>query len=274
VIKLGITGFPLAHTRSPAIHAGFLRARGLRGRYAVLPFDPAGGRRKFFAFLDGLAREGFRGINVTIPLKEWAFAYARGQAPGFDGACARSARAVNTLVFTSRGARGANTDARGFWDDVASWPAFAKAGRRGFELLVIGTGGSARGVLAGVVSGHALARRARRVRVRGRDRRKARALERWAGRTTRAGGEYPILIAWCLPPLSKATAAKLLKSALGEEAPAAGSFLYDLNYGARAESTRGLVPGSRRRAGLGMLRRQARASFKLWMGKKCPAPRR
>lgn len=268
-MRLGITGFPLTYTRSPRLHAGFLRAARLHGQYDVLPFDPSRGKKAFFSFLDGLARDGYVGLNVTIPLKEWAYEYASrrgGTTAGFHGRCAKAVRAANTLVFRKQGAQCANTDAYGLWSDAGAWLGLETASST-YDVIVVGTGGSARGAVAGVVARHPAARYVYNVAVVGRTPAKVRAVRALIPSSHRAAkkvGER-VLVFWCLPPLSKTAAKKeweKIAGLIGDRQV----FLYDLNYGDRAESTAKLVARRRRKTGAGMLREQARCSFELWAG--------
>jgi shikimate 5-dehydrogenase len=265
-MKLGITGFPLTYTRSPALHRGFMKKAGIKGSYDVLPFDPAQGKKAFFTFLDGLAREGYRGINVTVPLKEWAYEYARrrgGVVRGAHGRCAAIARAANTLVFTRGAARAANTDTGAFWDDVGTW--LRGAGIDRFDLLVVGTGGAARGIVAGLRADHEVTRSVGRFAIWGRSPVKAARLRGLVGKRKRRGPaeQLPLLVAWSLPALSSRDVKSVWRLAVR---PEMGSepMLYDLNYGKRAAASVALLPKTRRRDGAIMLKLQAMASFELW----------
>lgn len=132
---LGVCGWPVAHSRSPAMHTAALRAAGLDGwRYLKLPLPPA----LFAETVRALPRAGFRGANVTIPHKHVALALAGSATPA-----ARAIGAANTLTFADDGAIEAdNTDATGFL--AALPPGYAPPGRR---ALVLGAGGAARAVI-------------------------------------------------------------------------------------------------------------------------------
>ena len=130
-----VTGWPIAHSRSPMIHRTWLRAFGLDGRYdpiAVQPEDLAD-------FLAGLKSQGLAGGNVTIPHKEAAFA-----AVSKRDAAAEAIGAVNTLWFEGDCLVGGNTDAYGFAanldERLAGWQDAESA-------LVLGAGGAARAVV-------------------------------------------------------------------------------------------------------------------------------
>ena len=129
-IRLGVLGWPVAHSRSPAIHNAALAAAGLEGwRYQLLPAPP----ELFFELVAALPGAGFAGANVTIPHKRAALALAT--APT---ASARAIGAANTLIFADGGEVTAdNTDAPAL---IASLP-FDAADK---TALVLGAGGSAR----------------------------------------------------------------------------------------------------------------------------------
>ncbi len=131
--RLGVLGWPVAHSRSPAMQNAALAAVGLeQWRYQLLPVPPA----LFMETVSALPGAGFRGANVTIPHKHAALAVATVPTER-----ARAIGAANTLRFESDGAIFAdNTDAPGM---IASLP-FPVAGRR---ALVLGAGGSARAAL-------------------------------------------------------------------------------------------------------------------------------
>lgn len=130
--RLGVLGWPVAHSRSPAMHTAALAALGLDDwSYQRLPVPP----ELFTETVRALPGAGFVGANVTIPHKEVALALA----DSASGA-ARAIGAANTLSFTPDGTIHAdNTDAPGLIDTLP-WPA---AGR---SALVLGAGGSARAV--------------------------------------------------------------------------------------------------------------------------------
>jgi shikimate dehydrogenase len=128
--RLGVLGWPVAHSRSPEIQNAALRAAGLSGwRYQLLPV-PAD---LLEPLVHGLPQAGFRGANVTIPHKEPALALAT--APT---ARALAIGAANTLVFEADGRIVAdNTDAPALLEALPIEIAGASA-------LVLGAGGSAR----------------------------------------------------------------------------------------------------------------------------------
>ena len=127
--RLGVLGWPVAHSRSPAMHNAALAAVGLAGwRYQLLPVPP----ERLADTVRALPAAGFRGVNVTIPHKQAALALA-------DEATARASAigAANTLSFEAGRIVADNTDAPAL---IAGLP-FSAAGK---TALVLGAGGSAR----------------------------------------------------------------------------------------------------------------------------------
>jgi shikimate dehydrogenase len=127
--RLGVLGWPVAHSRSPAMHNAALRAVGLsEWRYQRLPVSP----ELFAETVRALAGAGFAGANVTIPHKEAALALADEATEA-----ARAIGAANTLTLAPGGAVAAdNTDAPGLLAALGD--------RRPASALVLGAGGSAR----------------------------------------------------------------------------------------------------------------------------------
>ncbi|MGI8730637.1 MAG: shikimate dehydrogenase family protein [Solirubrobacteraceae bacterium] len=123
--RYGVLGWPVGHSRSPAM----MRAAGLH-RYQLLPVAP----EAFDDTVRALGAAGFRGTNVTIPHKQAALALATEATD-----VARAIGAANTLSFGDDGAVVAdNTDAPGLMATLAAPPASA---------LVLGAGGSARAAI-------------------------------------------------------------------------------------------------------------------------------
>lgn len=135
--KATILGKPVSHARSPVIHGYWLRALGLEGsydRHEVETGDVA-------ATFSRLRAAGYRGGSVTVPHKEEAFA-----ACDDVSEAARIAGAVNTFWFENGRICGDNTDGSGFIAHLdATHPGWD--GQRP-NILVIGAGGAARGVVA------------------------------------------------------------------------------------------------------------------------------
>jgi shikimate dehydrogenase len=129
VIRLGVCGWPVGHSRSPRMHNAALAAAGLHDwRYQHLPLPPA----VFAETVRALPALGFRGVNVTVPHKEAALALAdTATAP------ARAIGAANTLTFEAGTIHADNTDAPGLLAALPRSP-------EGLTALVLGAGGAAR----------------------------------------------------------------------------------------------------------------------------------
>ena len=132
--RLGVLGWPVAHSLSPAMQNAALKAAGLGDtwRYQLLPVPP----HLFAETVNALHAAGFRGANVTIPHKEAALALATDPT-----ARARRIGAANTLIFHADGSIAAdNTDAPAL---IESLPIAAQ----GRTALILGAGGSARAAI-------------------------------------------------------------------------------------------------------------------------------
>jgi shikimate dehydrogenase len=132
----GVLGFPVAHSRSPAMMNAAFRELGLDWTYMKLPV-PA---ELFAETAAALPASGYAGANVTIPHKQAALELA-----DESGVEARAIGAANTLSFAAGRIAAENTDATGFLDSLPAPP----AGRR---ALVLGAGGSARAVVWALVT--------------------------------------------------------------------------------------------------------------------------
>ena len=132
--RYAVFGHPVAHSLSPRIHAAFAQQTGIVLEYTAIDAAP----HDFVAALDRFADDSGAGANVTLPLKEAAFAIC---AQTTDRA--RRAGAVNTLTQNEGQWHGDNTDGAGLVRDLT--------GRHGLDLrarraLLLGAGGAARGV--------------------------------------------------------------------------------------------------------------------------------
>jgi shikimate dehydrogenase len=130
-VLAAVAGFPVAHSRSPAMHNAAFRALGMDDwLYTRLPIAP----ERFAETVRALPASGYAGINVTIPHKEAALALADSAT---DAATAIGA--ANMLTFLGDAIEADNTDAQGFLDALAGPVA-------GTTALILGAGGAARAV--------------------------------------------------------------------------------------------------------------------------------
>lgn len=258
-----VFGHPIAHSRSPFIHARFGEQTGIALRYVAIDAPP----EQFMEILWDFREAGGRGANVTLPLKE----SAAGHCAELSEAAAR-AGAVNTLIRRADGEwRGDNTDGIGLVSDLARL-GVPLAGR---TIVILGAGGATRGILAPL-----LAAGPARLHIANRTPEKAEELAlHFAALGPVTGGGFDTLAR--LGPadlLVQATSAtrgsSLPDSPAGLIAP--HTIAYDLGYGAAAEPFLALARARGAAAahdGLGMLVGQAAESFRLWHGvRPDPAP--
>lgn len=256
-----VIGNPIAHSRSPRIHAEFARQTGEDLVYETL-LAP---REAFRATVDAFRARGGKGLNVTVPFKLEAYHLATDLTPR-----ALEAGAVNTLKFEGSRALGDNTDGVGLTRDITQNLGCPIAGRR---VLLLGAGGAAHGVLVPL-----LRENPEVLIVANRTPQKAVALVRFAcgieriaklARRVLSAASYPNLQGKRFDIVINATAASLEERLppLPEGVFAPGALAYDMVYG------KGLTPflrfaaeqGAGRLAdGLGMLVEQAAESFFLW----------
>ncbi|MDR2240433.1 MAG: shikimate dehydrogenase [Zoogloeaceae bacterium] len=259
--RYAVIGNPIAHSKSPRIHALFaeLTAQDMRYEAILAPADGFAAAAR--AFLDA----GGRGMNVTVPFKLAAHALADTRSSR-----AEAAGAVNTLIFSPAGIHGDNTDGAGLVADLTRNLATPLAGRR---ILLLGAGGAARGALLPL-----LAQQPAHLHLANRTADKARALR--TAFAARAGvcrlqaGGFDALAGQQFDLVINATAASLADEAppLPDGLYAPDSLAYDMMYGretpfliaARAQGAARLADG------LGMLVEQAAESFFLWRGVRPP----
>ncbi len=253
--RYGVMGHPVAHSKSPFIHARFAEQTAQDLVYEAIHVAPGG----FAAAVEGFRAAGGRGLNVTLPFKEEAFALSQARSER-----ARRAGAVNTLSFEHEGIRGENTDGVGLVRDLVSNLGLEIRSRR---VLLLGAGGAARGVL-----GPLLDEEPSELVVANRTVSRAVSLcqafcdqgtVRSAGFADLENGAFDLVvnatsaeISGQLPPVPR--------SALAVDA-----VVYDMMYGARPTAfvRWGRSAGARLAAdGLGMLVEQAAESFFIWRG--------
>jgi shikimate dehydrogenase len=144
---LGVVGWPIAHSKSPAMQNAALRHLHLD--YVYLPFAV----QDLPTAIAGARALGFRGLNVTIPHKEAALSLCE------PDALAKSVGAVNTLIFDNDAIRGTNTDVYGFRKLME------ESGISPRKTVILGAGGAARAVLAALPDAIVVARNPRGLKV-------------------------------------------------------------------------------------------------------------
>jgi shikimate dehydrogenase len=253
--RYGVVGHPVEHSRSPLIHTVFARQTRQRLTYELIDAEPAA----FETAVRGFGAAGGKGVNVTVPHKEAAFALC-----DETSAAARAAGAVNTISIDAGWLRGDNTDGIGFIRDVTVNQRQALGGAR---IIVLGAGGAARGII-----GPLLAEQPAELTIANRTRERAeQVVAQFAGSALSARSFDEVA---ALPPydvLINATSAGLHGETPPFPAALVGpnSFCYDLVYGA------GDTPfvawakshgAARAVQGWGMLVEQAAESFAIWRG--------
>ncbi|HVH79130.1 MAG TPA: shikimate dehydrogenase, partial [Stellaceae bacterium] len=134
----GIMGWPIAHSRSPALHGFWLNEHKIDGAYVPLAVSP----NRLEQALRALPALGFRGCNLTIPHKQTALR-VMDQVDDF----ALRIGAMNTVIVRPDGSlEGSNTDVFGFWENLHEQAPDWQAGAG--PAVVLGAGGSARSVVA------------------------------------------------------------------------------------------------------------------------------
>lgn len=138
MLLTGLLGWPVSHSRSPAMHNAAFQAAGIAGVYVPMPVPPD----RIEAAVRGLVALGFRGANVTIPHKQTVIPFLDEISPA-----ARAIGAVNTIAVRENGRLcGDNTDAPGFLADLVAQdirlPELVAGG-----ALILGAGGSARAIV-------------------------------------------------------------------------------------------------------------------------------
>jgi shikimate dehydrogenase len=133
--RYALVGHPVEHSRSQLIHTVFARQTGQRLTYELIDAEAGA----FETAVRGFGAAGGKGLNVTVPHKEAAFALCTKHS-----AAAVVAGAVNTISVLDGGLRGDNTDGVGFIRDVTVNLRQVLAGMR---IVVLGAGGAARGII-------------------------------------------------------------------------------------------------------------------------------
>ncbi|KQQ87457.1 shikimate dehydrogenase [Massilia sp. Leaf139] len=249
-----VIGNPVAHSKSPQIHAAFAAQTGQDIAYerCLAPLDG------FAATLRSLVAQGYKGANVTVPFKIEASTLATRLSDR-----ARAAGAVNTLGFGGGEIVGDNTDGPGLVADIIKNAGVALADKR---ILLLGAGGAARGIMLPFIE-----QRPRSILVANRTRATAVSLvDSFAGHGVplaacgfdEIDGAYDIVV----NATSSSLAAEMPPVPAAAFAP--GSLALDIMYGSAPSPFMNFAAeqGARTRDGLGMLVEQAAEAFALWRG--------
>jgi shikimate dehydrogenase len=236
--RFAVIGDPVEHSLSPLIQKAAFEACNMAACYEAIRVTPG----ELGNTLANLRRSGYRGVNVTTPLKETAARICDELTPEAAGPAA-----VNVLRLSAERTTGHNTDGSGFIRALHDAWQWQPAGR---SVLMLGSGPAARAVSGALTAGGAA------------------PVYCWSrnGRTAALVGPAPEtsvdLVVCALPPDARVPPAVL-------SFIASTTFVFDLNYGA----ARSPVPpyfGARRSDGLPLLLHQGALSFEWWTGKAAP----
>jgi shikimate dehydrogenase len=258
--KVGVIGWPVTHSISPAMHNAAFQALGLDWSYELAPIPPDIVRQSLRILRD---EGGFIGVNVTVPHKQAVIPYVTPDER------ARAIGAVNTIDFRSN--LGTNTDAVGFVDDLKAHSVQLS----GANVILLGAGGAARAAVYGLALEGAqvtvVNRTPQKAQVMLADLQISAGIKNVAVKTLDEAAETDAtLIVNCT---SVGMWPKVVESPWIEGIPfPQGVTVYDMVY--RPQVTRFMqqaeANGGQAIGGLGMLVRQGAAAFKIWTGQDAP----
>ncbi len=146
----GVVGWPVGHSLSPHIHNAGFEAAGFDGVYVPVAVQPT--YEAFVVAVDALrASADLGGLSVTIPHKENACRYAM-EHVGKTDAVSAGLGVINTLVWRGEDLLALNSDYAGAIDALVSAWTGKRTDVRGKRVAVLGAGGAARAVVAGLVA--------------------------------------------------------------------------------------------------------------------------
>ena len=256
-VLTGVMGWPVAHTRSPAIHNHWIAHYGLKGAYVQLPVQP----QNLEAAIRGLPALGFAGCNITVPHKVNAMQLMDTLHPA-----ARRVAAINTVVVQADGSLlGMNNDGYGYIQSLRD----AQPDWRGDAgpALVMGAGGAARAIVVALLD-----EGVPEVRLCNRTQEKAQALKDafgdrvtvvpWADRNSAMAG-VRLLVNTTTQGMHGQPALDVALDDLPAEALVSDAIYIPLETPLLAAARQ---RGHQTVNGLGMLLNQARPAFHAWFG--------
>lgn len=261
-----VLGHPVKHTLSPLMHNAAFKELGLDAVYVPMDVE----LESLTSVLPAMAEMGFKGANITVPLKEGAY-----HSMDILGSSAELYGSVNTVSFTDKGLRGASTDGYGFI--MGFREAFDGLTLQGLNVLVLGAGGAGRVVAMACAEAGADS-------IIIHNRTLDRAVTVCKEIETKRPG---VIVEAITSPEDKVDAARQAdvivqttslglnpddEPAIEKEALRKGQILYDLVYN-RGETrlvATAREAGLRASSGLGMLLHQGVRSFEIWTGQMPP----
>jgi shikimate dehydrogenase len=256
--RVGVIGWPIAHSLSPIMHNAAFNALGMNDwSYDAMAIAP----ERLESELKALARNGYVGVNVTVPHKQDVLRLVQPDDK------ARAIGAVNTIDF--RDNTGTNTDVDGFLDDLQA----NDVPIEGEPVVILGAGGSARAIIYG------LAQAGAHVAIVNRSVERAFQLigDLRLGNVHIETKTLEEAAQWCPTLIVNCTPVGMWPKVDHSPWPdriacPEGTTVYDLVY--RPAKTKLMqqieASGGRSISGLGMLVRQGAAAFKIWTGVEPP----
>jgi len=256
-VLAGVMGWPVAHTRSPAIHNHWIAKHGLKGAYVQLPVHPD----RLEAALRGLPALGFAGCNVTVPHKVSAMHFMDELHP-----TAQRVAAINTIVVQPDGSLlGMNNDGPGYIQSLRdadpTWRGDAG------PALVLGAGGAARAIVVALLD-----EGVPELRITNRTLERAQALAEafgdrvkvvpWAERNEALAG-ISLLVNTTTQGMHGQPPLDVALDALPAAAMVSDAIYIPMETPLLAQAR---LRGHQTVNGLGMLLNQARPAFKAWFG--------
>lgn len=252
--KYAVIGNPISHSKSPLIHEVFAKQTNQNIRYEriLAPLDG------FEAKVRDLIVQGFKGVNVTVPFKFEAYDLCQTHTER-----AFVAGAANTLIFNGGHIAGDNTDGAGLVNDIEKNSGLSLHGK---QVLLLGAGGAAQGVLQPLVEA-----KPSQITVANRNINKAHLMVKRL--STEQTCNISVLdfdaLAQPFDVIINATSAGLTDTALPipDIVFAKDTLAYDMMYGRETPFMKQARECSAQVAdGLGMLVEQAAEAFYIWRG--------
>ena len=136
--KFAVLGHPISHSLSPQIHLLFAKEFAIDLEYKKFDIN----QDNFSENIEDLKIKGYRGLNITLPLKNSAFEIC-------DQLSERSllCRSVNTITFSDNSINGDSTDGRGLINDLSN----KKINIKGKNIFLVGAGGAANGAMYDII---------------------------------------------------------------------------------------------------------------------------
>lgn len=256
-VLAGVMGWPVAHTRSPAIHNHWIARHGLKGAYVQLPVHPD----RLETAIRGLPALGFAGCNVTVPHKVSAMRFMDEVHPA-----AQRVAAINTIVVKPDGRLlGMNNDGAGYIQSLRDADPTWRADTG--PVLVLGAGGAARAIVVALLD-----EGAPELRITNRTLERAQALAEafgdrvkvvpWAERNEAMAG-VSLLVNTTTQGMHGQPPLDVALHALPAAAMVSDAIYIPMETPLLAQAR---LRGHRTVNGLGMLLNQARPAFQAWFG--------